>query len=122
VTETGRARGAVTVWITTPLERKCIAGLLAVSFDYGLLITVCSFLFMLIDYPGLAISPWYRLVLGFFLAIFSECNLLCSFAFQFGHIILFISSCFILFVFLYFYFIISSKMQLVKRVGVLFLR
>ena len=78
---------------------------------------------MLIDYPGLASSPWYRLVLGFFLVIFSKSNLLCSFVFQFDHFILFLLFCFILFVFcLFSYSIISSKVQLVVRVGVLFLR
>jgi len=51
-------------------------------FDCGLLITVCSLPFMFIYHPGLAISPWYRLALGF-VVIFSECNLLCSFVFQF---------------------------------------
>jgi len=64
-------------------------------FDCGLLITVCSLPFMLIYHPGLAISPWYRLELGF-VVIFSECNLLCSFVFQFTHFVLF---CFILFAF-----------------------
>ena len=47
------------------LERKCIAGLFGVFFpDRGLLITVYSLLFILIYHPGLAISPWYRLVFG----------------------------------------------------------
>ena len=97
MTEAGRVRGAVTVWITIQQERKCIAGLLqifGVSFDYGLLIMVCSLPFKLTDYPGLAISPWYRLVLGF-LVIFSECNLLCSLCFNL--IILFCSFYFALF-------------------------
>jgi len=57
-------------WINTRLERKCIVGLFEVSFDYGLLITVCSLPFMLIDYPGLASSPWYRLVLVFIFSNF----------------------------------------------------
>jgi len=116
VPEAGRVRGTVTGltlgWGVSALPDFC--GLFGVSFDYGLPITVCSLPFMLIDYLGLAISPWYKLVLGFFLVIFSECNLLCSFVFQFDH--------FILFVLLYFYSLISSKVQLVVRVGVLFLR
>jgi len=96
VKEAERVRCAVTVWITIRLERKCIAGfcgLFGVSFDNGLLIKIFSLPFMLIDYPGLGISPWYRLVLGFSV-IFSESNFLCSFVFQFDHFI-----CFILFVF-----------------------
>jgi len=62
-----RTREGNNYWINTWLERKCIAGLFGVSFDYGLLIMVCSLPFMLIDYPVLTSSPWYRLVLGFFL-------------------------------------------------------
>jgi len=108
-------------WINTRLGRKCIAGLFGVSINYGLLITVCSLPFMLIDCPGLANSPWYRLVLGF-LVMFLESNLLCSSVFQFDYFILLILFCLILFVFFVFYSIISSKVQLVVRVGVLFLR
>ena len=66
-------------------------------FDCGLLITVCSLPFMLIYQLGLALSLCYRLLLRF-VVIFSECNLLCSFVFQFTH---FISFCSFLFCLLY---------------------
>jgi len=123
VTEAGRVRRAVAGltlgWGVSALPDFC--GLFGVSFDYGLLITVCSLPFMLIDYPGLANFPWYRLVLGF-LVMFLESNLLCSSVFQFDYFILLILLCLILFVFFVFYSIISSKVQLVVRVGVLFLK
>ena len=81
----------------------------------GLLITVCS----LVQHPGLTISPWYRLVLGF-AVIFSECNLLCFLCFnlliQFHFVIFYFICLFIIF------FTISSNVQLAIRVAVLFLR
>jgi len=77
-------------------QRKCIAGFcFFVFFCFFFLITVYSLPLVLVWHPGLAISPWNRLLFGF-LVIFSECNLLCSFEFQFTHFILFY---FILFAF-----------------------
>ena len=43
-------------------------------FDCGLLTTVCSLLCMLIYRPGLAVSPWYRLVLGFVVISIRVCS------------------------------------------------
>ena len=90
-----KTRGTLTVWTNTRLEHKCICRTFRAFSGYGLLITVCSLPFMLIQHPGLAISPWNRLVFGF-AVILSECNLLCSFVFQFTHFISFYSILFYL--------------------------
>jgi len=85
VTEAGRVRGAVNgltlSWGVSALPD--FSGFLLIM-DYLLRSVVYR---LLIDYPGLAISPGYRLVLGF-LVIFLESNLLCSFVFQFAHFML----------------------------------
>ena len=90
----GSLSGQILVWSVSALPD--FSGF---TFNCGLLtrITVCSLPFMLIYQLGLALSLCYRLLLGF-VVIFSECNLLCSFVFQFTH---FISFCSFLFCLLY---------------------